>query len=281
MLCLTAPSSAQSLQFVSRLIWDEDRPRFGGLSSLEIADDGEQFFITSDKGQDIRGRFVRRQDRLIDVDIEYYNILPSVGGADMRGYETDAEGIALAPDGSRFVSFEGIHRIFHYKSGWYNVDEVPVPEQFKRFQSNSSLEALALDEHGALFTMPERSGDLNRPFPIWRLRDGVWDQKLNLTRSDGFLPVGADFGPDGRLYVLERNFHGFAGFSTRIRSFTVTETHLENELKLLQTTPGTHDNLEGISVWQTDSGNIRVTLLSDDNFKVYQTTELVEYRLVP
>ena len=39
-----------------------------------------------------------------------------------------------------------------------------------------------------------------------------------------------------------------------------------------------HDNLEGISVWQDEQG-LRMTLISDDNFRAFQRTEIVEYRL--
>ena len=38
-----------------------------------------------------------------------------------------------------------------------------------------------------------------------------------------------------------------------------------------------HDNLEGLAVWRDDSGAIRLTMISDDNFNLLQRTELVEY----
>jgi hypothetical protein len=40
-----------------------------------------------------------------------------------------------------------------------------------------------------------------------------------------------------------------------------------------------HDNLEGISVWQTPAGELIMTLVSDDNQRRFQRTELVEYRI--
>ena len=129
--------------------------------------------------------------------------------------------------------------------------------------------------------MPERSGDLNRPFDIFRYSDGRWDRLYKLSRSDGFLPVGADFGPDGRLYVLERSFHGISGFANRVRSFELGSATLHDEKVLLKTLPGTHDNLEGLAVWTTDAGNLRATMISDNNFNIFQRTEFVEYRLVP
>jgi hypothetical protein len=42
---------------------------------------------------------------------------------------------------------------------------------------------------------------------------------------------------------------------------------------------GVQDNLEGLSVWRDIAGQIRLTLISDDNFRLLQRTEIVEYVL--
>jgi hypothetical protein len=268
------------LQLVSSHTWRENTEGFGGFSSLELSADGESFVSTSDKGSIAGGLIVRRSGRIVGVADAVFEVLRGEGGRVNQHYETDAEGLAIAKDGSRYISYEGLHLILKFSPNG-QITRIPQPSAFRSFQRNSSLEALAIDEDGALITMPERSGRLDRPFPVWRFRNGKWDQKLTLTRSGGFLTVGADFGPDGRLYILERNFNGLSGFASRVRSFEVSENALRDEKTLLQTTFGTHDNLEGIAVWRTSEGNIRVTMISDDNFRLFQRTELVEYRLVP
>ena len=91
---------------------------------------------------------------------------------------------------------------------------------------------------------------------------------------DGFAVTGADLGPDGRLYVLERNFTGL-GFRSRLRRVNMDGS----EEEILLTTPtGTHDNLEGVAIWADDQG-LRATMISDDNFRFFQRTEVVDYRL--
>lgn len=284
MLVLSSLSqaSAQTLELVRALDWSEPPDWFGGLSSIEVSDDGMMFYTASDAGKLFQGEFLRDDDGVLrGVSNIIVRNLQREDGNELAKFETDTEGMALASNGDLYVSLEGVHYIFRYTDPFAAAVERLQDPAFLDFQRNSSMESLAIDKDGALYTMPERSGDLNRPFPIWRHRNGVWDQKLSLTRSGGMLPVGSDFGPDGRFYVLERKFHGLGGFSSRVRSFAVTEDSLTDELILLDTAPGTHDNLEGISIWRTEAGNIRATMVSDDNFRVFQKTEIVEYRLVP
>jgi hypothetical protein len=122
--------------------------------------------------------------------------------------------------------------------------------------------------------MPERSGLAMRSFPVYRLLNGIWDQPFEITRSGPYPLSGADIGPEGRLYVLERDFIG-VGFRNRVRRFALDGT---GEEVVLETRVLTYDNLEGISVWQDVQG-LRMTLISDDNFRSFQRTEIVEYRL--
>lgn len=270
---------AQSLEFMSRYTWRNPIDGFGGFSSIELSRDGEAFVATTDKGLFAEGRILREGGRIRGIDNQRFNTILNPKGAPLRSYRTDAEGLAISADGTIYVSFEGTHRVMGYDSP--KGAAIPLPNLPWRndLQGNSSLESLAIDEAGVLYSLPERSGDLNRPFPVYRYRNGHWDQALRIPRRGGFLPVGADFGPDGRFYLLERELTGLSGFATRVRSFKLSHNELTNERELLRTTGGTHDNLEGIAVWATPEGAIRVTMISDDNFRFFQRTELVEYRL--
>jgi hypothetical protein len=146
-------------------------------------------------------------------------------------------------------------------------------------QHNSSLEALAIDDNGWLYTLPERSGTLDTPFPVYRFQDGTWDQPFSLPRDGLYLAVAADFGPDDRLYLLERQFHGLLGFQSRVRRFVVTGNAIDAGEVVLETTTGQHGNQEGLSVWRDGTGTLRLTMVSDDNFRFFLRTSLVEYRI--
>lgn len=93
------------------------------------------------------------------------------------------------------------------------------------------------------------------------------------------MPVAADFGPDGRLYLLERDFRGIGGFASRLRRFDLTERGFDGETTLFQTPFSLHDNLEGLSIWRDAQGGLRATMISDDNFLFVQQTQIVEHRL--
>ncbi|MCO4848639.1 MAG: esterase-like activity of phytase family protein [Yoonia sp.] len=262
--------SAGSNDF-SQFRWTNADDRFGGLSGLDISDDGTSFTAIGDRGIFVTGQIVRGVDGHISsiTNTVVKPLLPP------RGSKTpDSEGIAIGAGGDIYVSVEAKHRILAFDSLDARPRTLPRHPDFVGMQANSSLEALAIDADGTLYTIPERSGRATRPFPVYRFKDGDWDIPFSIPRRGHFLVAGADIGPDGRLYILERHFTGL-GFQSRVRRFDMSGG---SEVTLIETTNRTHDNLEGISVWTSPTG-LRMTLISDDNFKVFQRTELVEYAI--
>jgi hypothetical protein len=277
---VTRPSPPMPPGFVSAYHWQSDDPLFGGFSAIETGADGTAFTTISDKGAYTSGRILRDNlGQITGVTADPVRPLNGPDGLPLGKYRTDSEGLALLPDGQAYISFERDARVAYYDRVSGAGIVIPQPTAFRKMQRNSSLEALAVDAGGTLYTLPERSGDLSAPFPVYRFKNGVWDQPFAVPRRGSFLAVGADIGPDGRFYLLEREFHGLSGFSSRVRRFTIGPDALTQEETLLQTTPGQHDNLEGISVWRDASGSLRMTMISDDNRLFVQSTEIVEYRV--
>lgn len=266
--------------FLNTWAWSMEDPRFGGLSGLEIAENGLDFILLSDRGAITSGQLSRdAQGHITAVSAQPFQLLKAHGLAVLQAARADSEGLALAPDGSVFVSFEGAARVLHYPRLGGSAENLPVAPDFRRMQLNAALEALAIAPDGMLYTLPEQTAQHDQPFPVYRFRNDQWENKLTIPREGSFLPVGADFGPDGRFYLLERDFRGLSGFASRLRRFTLTDAGFVDAKTLLETPVGLHDNLESVSIWRDAAGHLTASMVSDDNFNLLLRTEIAEYRL--
>lgn len=263
-------------QLVTQTTWQLSLDWFGGFSAIEVSPNGRNFVALTDRSHIIRGAFVRKDGRIDGVYLHAESPL-----LDLRGKfddRADSEGLAQRRDGSLVVSFEGDHRLASYRQIDSAGQSLPPNRFFQRLQSNGGLEALAVDRQGRLFTLPEYQVLPGKGIPVYRFDDQGWSQPFFLPKRGGFRPVGADFGPDGRFYLLERSYSPF-GFRSRVRSFQFASDAAFDERLILQSQTGTYDNLEGLSVWRDAKGRLRLTMISDDNFRVFQKTEIVEYIL--
>jgi hypothetical protein len=276
LLGLVAGPVAAEMTHLGSYVLAQDDPRFGGFSGIEVSGNGNAFVAITDRGFIINGQFSRSADTIEQMILGALRPLRLPDGGDVTAFLGDSEGLAMGPNGNRVISYEGWTRVRAETPDGTPLPRLPDHPDFAGMQGNGSLEALAIDAGGTLFAIPERSGRALRPFPVYRLTPGAaqWQVAFHIPRIGQMVPVGADIGPDGMLYLLERDFNGLA-FSSRIRRIALDGTGGE---VLLQTHPGAHDNLEGIAVWADDTG-LRLTLISDDNFRWFQRTEIVEYRL--
>ncbi|MFB2530618.1 esterase-like activity of phytase family protein [Paracoccus sp. p3-h83] len=277
-LIAETPRAPVQAELVSVFAWRDPDPAFGGFSGIELDATGTAMTAITDRGQIWQGRIERDMTgRITGVSVLARAKLADSKGEALRiGRMADAEGLAMTADGRIAVSFEGLARVVLYDHIDAPAKPLTRPPPFKALDDRDGLEALAIDAEGAIHTLPESTATPDTPFPVWRHDGKGWDQIASLPRDGEWRAVGADFGPDGRFYLLERHFLGLLGFASRVRRF---EADLTGGQVVLETTPRTHDNLEGISVWRDSSGAIRLTMVSDDNFVIFQSTEIVEYRL--
>jgi hypothetical protein len=144
---------------------------------------------------------------------------------------------------------------------------------------NTGIEALATDAAGRLHAIPERPPQGRIELPVYRLGPAGWEEAFALPRLPPFSVTGADFGPDGALYMLERAVVLPLGFASRVRRLVPGPGGAWTGEVVLETPPGRHGNLEGIAVWRDAAGGLRLTLAADDNFLPLLASEVVEYRL--
>ncbi|MDU9006152.1 esterase-like activity of phytase family protein [Sedimentitalea todarodis] len=276
---LPARSEEVRAEFLGSFEWAVPQRWFGGLSGIELSEDGQRMAVITDRGRILYAN-VRRKDGVIqEINLIRVVSLRAHNGAVLIGRLRDSEGLVVAPDGTVYVSFEGIHRVSRYRQIDRASESLNRPKAFRLLPNNGGFEALAMDDRQRLLALPEQAFDIDGNIPVYRWADDVWTQPFCLPSDGAFLPVGADFGPDGRLYVLERAYNIF-GFRSRVRSWRIADDRAVDERIEIQTRTGTHDNLEGISVWQDTRGRLRLTMVADDNFLFLQRTEFVEYALI-
>lgn len=274
-VCAFAATAEPPALALSAHVVVQDGPReFGGLSALSVAKGGKRAQVLSDRGKLFEVALWRdAQGMLMRVAVLSSKYLyvhePS--------HRIDSEGLARAPEGGVFVSSEKPDAVFHYaaRRSWPDLTwPIPDPDLEK---TNRGLEALAIDPQGRLVTIPEAIPEGDEGVPVYRLEGDAWHRIATLEATGDYAVVGADFGPDGRLYVLERAVSAL-GFRSRVRRVKLSDETAPAET-IFQSRLGQFDNLEGISLWRDGSGVVRVVLVSDDNFLSLQRTEFVEFLL--
>ena len=197
-----------------------DLAKIGGLSGLEVSADGTRFIALSDRSFLVFGRLARTEGKLVDAIVERRQDFVRPNGKPAPVGAGDSEGLAQAKDGSLAISLE------HQDSVWRLQDDgrtkwVRPPPETDELHENGRYEALAVDDSGALYTLPETPIAQRTHVPLWKLEGRDWRKVRDIALVDRFRPVGADFGPDGALYLLERAFG--VGFSNQIRRFDLND----------------------------------------------------------
>jgi len=249
-----------------------DTARFHGLSDLEVLPDG-RFVAVSDEGDLAKGRIVLdgagRLRGLTDVTLAP---LANPEGKPVSGRKTDsdAEGLALWPNGDLMVSFERAHRIWLYPAAGGPPHAVPSPDA--PFPENNGMEALAVDPEGGPATYLTSREDTRE----------TWTCHLGGNCAPGVRPgrdrdgslVAARALPGGRWVFLLRDFKPAAGVTSRI---LITDRRGQALDVHTIARPATVDNFEGLAAVSRSDGSIRFYILSDDNFSTSQRTLLLAF----
>ena len=272
------PGSAASLR--AALVLGSPDSRFGGLSGVAVAQDGASLVLVSDRGTLFTATVEQRGGRIEALrDVRAHALIMPDGTTPPPDWR-DAESVAVLPDGALVIGFERLHRLWRFASPGARPVPVPGPEALAALQFNSGLEALASDAEGQLYAIPERSGALDRPFPVWRGagRQSGWTVG-QWPRRPPFLVTAADIGPDGRLYVLERDASLLGGWAMRLSRASLDDWPNLRPETLLEMRGGGIDNMEGLSVRRDAGGVLRAILVSDDNFHLLQSSLLIDLAL--
>lgn len=261
----------------ARLVLNDPSRWFGGFSGAEISSTGDKLTLINDRARLVSAALTRKNGRLTGAAMGRPVRLRAPDNRLLRAQSADTEGLAIGAGGKLYVSFEHNSRVAEVDPETGRAHPLPRHPDFARFEKNKGPEALAIHPDGTLYTLPERSASRRAAFPLYAYRNGIWRVTHKIPRRGAFLTVGADFDAEGRLYLLERAVSPL-GFRSRVRRFDLDPARPSEET-LLTTHPSQYDNLEAITIWRDPQGQIRATLISDDNFLSLQQTEIVEFIL--
>lgn len=248
-----------------------DQPWLNGLSAIHTRD-GQRFTALSNFGYVVEGRILRdRAGRLAGLQVEAARPLTFPDGRALTNGYRAAEGLAVGPGGRLFVSFEYHTRVWTYRTPAATPEDLGQHRDFERLPNGRGLASLALSPQGALYAIPERPARMTHGFPSYRWDDGEWIGSFRMPADGPFLPVGADFGPDGRLYVLEQ-----AGGQSQIRRFAVQGDRMGGADVVVRSARGQWGYLSGLSVWRGRDGRLRATMVADNGGMAGRAAELVE-----
>lgn len=260
-------------------VWEASEDGFGGLSALVMAPDGLALVAGGDRGHYIEAQLTRDPaGQITAITPPVLTPVSLASGRPPSKFKRDLEALSPMPGGRMAQAFEGFVRIEMLG----HPTERPTPihrwDQFAQFFGNTAFEALATLPDGRLLAISERKSKTDQAFTV--IHDGkAWQQGPPLTVPDGFAVTGADVGPDGCLYVVERRYGLASGFSARLRRLQFEE-RWQGTL-IYATPPAALGNIEAVSSWQDSAGNVVLTLVADNNFLPLTPTRLIELRLRP
>jgi hypothetical protein len=280
-----------ALTFRGGLELQSKQPHFGGLSAIRIAEDGRSLLALTDAGDWLTGTL--RHEGQAPAGLGDAEMRPIIGPAGTSLAATgDQDSESLAIDGKTlFVGIERDNMILRFDTSAQGLgargQAVPVPAEIKRLRFNSGLEAMVFAPKGhplagALIAVAERSPQAGASTIPGFLIGGPKPGAFQIARSKDFDITDAALLPGGDLLLLERFFSPLRGVAMRLRRFAATDlapgATLEGTV-LIEADMGYQvDNMEGLSVHRDpQSGEIVLTLVSDDNFSILQRTILLQF----
>ena len=246
---------------------------FSGIATR----DGVNIMLLSDHGFVAVARLGRGYGQQIQaMDVRQVVPLSTGAGGQAAPYGGHyAEDLALDSRGRIYIGFEQTSRVDIYERLGSPPQGTGRHSDFDILNHNASFEAVAVDRNGTVYAIPEHAARLTYGFPSYRYQNGEWTGSFRLPQEYHFYPVSADFGPDGMLYVLERE-RGAQGVRSQVRRFSVQGRAITRPQLVMRTEYNQFGNLEGLAVFRDWSGRIRLLMVSDNDLSPTRPGELLD-----
>jgi len=277
-----------ALEFVGGLVLQSKHKHFGGLSGLHIAQNGVSFLAHSDRGHWLRGKLKTDGDRVIGIESAEMAPMRGPDGRTLTARKwQDTESLAVDGD-TLYVGIERVNQILRYRlSDGLAGRGIPiqVPNGIRKLPFNQGLEALVfvpkgMPLAGSLLAISEAGLD-EKGNTLAFIIGGPMPGTFTIRRTDEYEVSDAAISPTGHLVIVERYFRWISGIHLRIRAIPLSEIKpgAVAEGKVLLTADNNFDidNMEALAITKNTSGQIVLTLLSDNNFNLFQRTILLRF----
>lgn len=282
------------LTFRGGLVLTSPSPYFGGWSGLVVGDDAKSLLAISDSGVWLTGTIV--YDGVHPSGVDNARLGPLLGREGKpisRKRDRDSEAIALETgtlrNGSVLIAFEHRHRIDRYTLSPAGLiasrSTVPLAPGARRMKPNQGIEAMTVMRggpyKGSVIAFSERLYDRARNHTGW-----LWAPKgpsaIHLTNIGDYDITDIASLDDGTLFVLERRFRWIEGVKMRLRRLAPDDLKpgrtMAGETLLEADLTSQIDNMEALSATRLGTGEVLITMMSDDNFNhLLQRTILLQF----
>ncbi len=261
-----------------------DEPNFGGLSGLDILEDGNLLAV-SDAGAFVQIDLVSG----VPNGASTISYMRGPDGTLLDGKRTsDAEGLHVE-FGLAVVSFERDHRVAAFNldacgaaargvpvsaGSAIGADGGPAPSGLPEdLPENNGLEALTFSD-GYFLTGIEAGDRTGTPLFRPTVFGGQFDPAGLLPTPRNFKLTGLDT-VDEHTYALFRRYVPVFGNTIEVRRFSSLEHEGDRLFRLDRSV--SVDNFEGIAATKLEDGTVRLFIISDDNFSAQQRSLLMAF----
>jgi hypothetical protein len=287
---------AGKLKFLGGLVLTSPSPFFGGWSGLLVDDDAKAFIALSDTGVWMTGDLTYDGTRPAGITNARLGPLLNKAGRPLSLRNgRDSESITFEKgsfhQGSLLIGFEGRPRIERYDLTPDGIETdrgpVDIPPGARRMDRNKGFEALAVMKGGPYkgqrIAFSERLYDPARNHTGWLWTpDGP--RTIHLKNVGDFDITDVTSLEDGTLFILERRIRWLEGVKMRLVRVAPDalgpDRTLEGETLIEADMNDQIDNMEGLAATRTKTGDVLITMISDDNFNHFlQRTVLLQFLL--
>lgn len=275
-----------------------DDERFGGLSSLELSQDGKGLLAVSDRGFWFKADLIYTDDHLSGLgNTVMASILGPNGKPNKGKVRSDAEALAgWEPgriDGKVIVGFESRARAGLFdlgKNGFKaRFRDLKLPKEAVKGPPNQELEGIGRFTSGpfagSILAISELNKDENGD-----IRAFLWGGKkafnFSIKQFEDYAITDLAILPDGDILTVERSFGASVLPGMAVRRIKTQDIIANGAVSPSLVFSGRMpfyriDNMEGIAVSRLN-GETRVTIVSDNNYRPeYQRTLLLQFALKP